>query len=551
MSPRAPPHGASVAYKRIRFLLACLLVDSLLDKNTKKRILSALNDLPKGSKAIDEAYDDALHRINCQLHGNQMLARSVLSWVTYAQRPLSTEELCHALAVEPGESEVDLDNIPDIEDIVSVCAGLVTVDDASNIIRFVHYTTQEYFERIRESWNPRAQHEIATACLTYLSHETFASGASKNSGDFQKRIKENPFFRYAATNWARHIFTIQEEVSQMALLFLQDEALLTSTSQMLYADDHLLHYLSPYHYELPESTTGLHLTARFGLLHLSKELLNTFSETVLLYANSQDTHDQTPLMCAAFNGHEEVVKLLLAQDDVEADLKSRLREVTALSEAVFEDNEAVVRLLLARDDVEVNSKDCDGLTPLSWTARYGNEAVVRLLLARDDVEADSKDGHGRTPLTWSTCYGNEAVVRLLLARDDVEVNSKDCDGLTPLSWAARYGHEAIVRLLLARDDVEADSKDTDGRTPLSWSAGRGHEAIVRLLLARDNVEADSKDSDGRTPLSWSACHGHEAITRLLLARDDVKADSKDRDRRTPLTWSACHGHEAIVRLLLA
>jgi hypothetical protein len=50
-----------------------------------------------------------------------------------------------------------------------VCAGLVAVDKESSIIRLVHYTTQEYFERVRIEWNPGAQEEIAVTCLQCLT----------------------------------------------------------------------------------------------------------------------------------------------------------------------------------------------------------------------------------------------------------------------------------------------------------------------------------------------------------------------------------------------
>jgi hypothetical protein len=62
----------------------------------------------------------------------------------YAETALNPTELCHALAVEPGTSGLDPDNIIDVEEIVSVCTGLVMVDKDSDIIRLVHYTTQEY-----------------------------------------------------------------------------------------------------------------------------------------------------------------------------------------------------------------------------------------------------------------------------------------------------------------------------------------------------------------------------------------------------------------------
>ena len=82
-------------------------------------------------------------RIERQFTDQEELAKQVLSWITCAERPLTILELQHALAVEVGESELDEDNLPELEDMVSVCAGLVTIDEESNVIRLVHYTTQE------------------------------------------------------------------------------------------------------------------------------------------------------------------------------------------------------------------------------------------------------------------------------------------------------------------------------------------------------------------------------------------------------------------------
>jgi hypothetical protein len=65
-------------------------------------------------------------------------------------KDLTTEDLGHTLAVELGDREMDLDNYADVDDIVSVYASLVTIDLESGIVRLVHYTTQEYFEKIRE-----------------------------------------------------------------------------------------------------------------------------------------------------------------------------------------------------------------------------------------------------------------------------------------------------------------------------------------------------------------------------------------------------------------
>ena len=229
-------------------------------------------------------------------------------------------ELCHALAVEPGESELDPDKIPDVEDMVSVCAGLVTVDDESNIIRLVHYTTQEYFERVRESWNPHTQQEIASACLTYLSFTKFASGASSSGEDLEARLAENFFFEYAATYWGHHVLGVQEEVSQLVLPFLQDESLVASTSQMTSVVGYSYRWYSQ---DYPRNMTGLHLAAKYGLLFLLEELLHVGGAKSVINADSKNNNGRTPLSWAAENGYEAVVKLLVEREDVDADSKDR------------------------------------------------------------------------------------------------------------------------------------------------------------------------------------------------------------------------------------
>jgi hypothetical protein len=117
----------------------------LTKKRSPKALRTALKNLVTGSGAYDYAYEDAMERINGQ--ATQELAKQVLSWITCAKRQLTTTELRHALGVEVGKSELDEENFPEIEDIVSSYAGLITIDEESGIIRLVHYIIQEYFER--------------------------------------------------------------------------------------------------------------------------------------------------------------------------------------------------------------------------------------------------------------------------------------------------------------------------------------------------------------------------------------------------------------------
>ncbi|MCJ1263487.1 hypothetical protein MMC22_003357 [Lobaria immixta] len=178
------------------FLLAQLHLDSLKDKTSPKAIKNALGNLPQGSDALDRAYDQAMKRIDDQGAGFRQLADQVLAWITHAQRPLTIVELQHALAIEEGEPELDQENITDVGELVSVCVGLVAIDQETNIIRLVHYTTQEYFRRICMQRFPDARKTIAVACLTYLSFDVFAKEDRleyDQQQHFESRLQQTPF----------------------------------------------------------------------------------------------------------------------------------------------------------------------------------------------------------------------------------------------------------------------------------------------------------------------------------------------------------------------
>ncbi|OBT62890.1 hypothetical protein VE03_07604 [Pseudogymnoascus sp. 23342-1-I1] len=533
------------------FLLAPLHLDSLEDEITKKAIRSGLKNLPRGSTAANETYDKAIKRIERQPPRRSERAKTVLSWITYAERQLTTTELCHALAVEEGDSELDEDNIPDIEDITSICAGLVEVDKESNVIRLVHYTTQEYFKGIREVWNPKAQEEIASTCLTYLSFETFDTGRCSSDADFESRLRQSPFLDYAARYWGNHALPVQQEIKRLALLFLCNMNHVSCSTQVMFVPDnryadysqHITKYLTDA--QDSKGKTPLSWAAEMGHDAVVELLLQQDGIAV----NSKDELGQTPLSLAAHWGHDGAVKLLLQQDGIAVNSKDKWDQTPLLLSA-HEGHDLVVRLLLQQDDIAVNSIDEWDQTPLSLAAREGHDSVVKLLLQHDDITVDFKDEWGQTALSEAANMGHEAVVKLLLKRDDVIADSKNYYKRTPLSRAAGMGHETVVKLLIDRDDVIADSKDNNGRTPLSWAAAELNEEVVNLFIEREDVVADTKDNNGRTPLSWAAGRGQKAIVKLLVNRDDVDPNSEDNDGHTPLWWAKenRHGNDKMVGL---
>jgi hypothetical protein len=154
----------------IRFLLAKLHIEALSKTATVKAVHQALQKLPKD---LDATYENVMTRINAQVDEDRKIAQSTLTWVVNARRPLTSLELCVALAIEPKTTELDNDNMTTIGIIVSVCAGLVIVDKHSSLVRLVHSTAQGYLDRIQTKIFPNAHFEITQSLLTYLQFEQF------------------------------------------------------------------------------------------------------------------------------------------------------------------------------------------------------------------------------------------------------------------------------------------------------------------------------------------------------------------------------------------
>lgn len=456
-----------------RFLLAQLHLDFLIGNASPKAVRAALAKLSFGSEAYDHAYKDVMERIEAQVTDKRDLAKQFLSWITYAKRQLTTSELRDALAVEIGESELDKENLPQIEDMVSVCAGLVTVDEESDTIRLVHYTTQEYFERTRTHWFPEAEIYITKTRVTYLSFSKFESGVCQTVADFKDRLLWNPFYNDAASNWGHHGRKALTLV-HMTIDFLNNDAKVEASSQALFAM--LTIFEISYSQIVPRQMGGIHLAAYFGL----HEELRAFLSGQ--YTDLTDRYDRTPVSYAAENGHEAVVELLL-EKDVDLESRDRREERTPLSYASGNGIEAIVKLLLEKD-VDLESKDSEARTPLLWAAN-GHEAAVKLLL-ENGVDLESQDRYDRKALSYAAENGHQAVIRLLLEKG-ADLESKDNDSQTPLLYVARYGDEAVAELLLMSNNSCINSRGKLGRSSVYWAVLRKQKAVLNSLSSHGGV----------------------------------------------------------------
>ncbi|RDB26552.1 Vegetative incompatibility protein HET-E-1, partial [Hypsizygus marmoreus] len=151
------------------FLVATFHIESLRKAHNAGEVLESLKVLPK---TIFGIYDDAMERIESH-SDHARLALQILSFLTHARRPLSITELQHFLAVKPGHKEFHDEYVTDKDILVSICEGLIVIDDGTRIVRLVHLTAQEYFDRIRTSKFTEGDRDMGHACLIYLSFDVF------------------------------------------------------------------------------------------------------------------------------------------------------------------------------------------------------------------------------------------------------------------------------------------------------------------------------------------------------------------------------------------
>ncbi|KAL4941531.1 hypothetical protein BDV06DRAFT_179665 [Aspergillus oleicola] len=360
----------------------CQLMALKRAKN-RNQLDDCLRSLPRD---LDETYERILCSID-RLYSEDV--RRILTVLCLAKRPLTLEELIDAHAVDLEEPpHLDREGRSyDQDDLIYVCRGLIEVavikgngSQETHVARIAHFSVQEYLESDRvlhqkakefAVQKDRANIEMAQICLAYLLEPRLSNDSLDAA-----RLTEFPLAHFAAMHWYDYYQQATGGNSDIEHLILR---LFTCEEKAFMVWVQLHDMDSPWRtsiaFELDVKSIPLpvYYSALLGLetvlIHMRRkgyEMINIINTKGGWLGNA--------LQAASFEGHENVVQILLAQG-AEVNAQGG-RYSNALQAASSGGHEEVVQILLARG-AEVNAQGGRYSNALQAASYGGHENVVR------------------------------------------------------------------------------------------------------------------------------------------------------------------------------
>ena len=286
---------------------------------------------------MDETYGRIIDSIRKKPQSIQNYAYRALSWIGYATRTLTVQELLVAVSVEANQYHLYDDDMVRLRDLLDYCNGLLTSD--GQLVRLVHFSARNYLDRHQVIPEDARETYRAIACSTYLSLDILKEFPSDPSpGNYIGLKTSFPFLDYAANNLAFHLSKVERKHYPKTT---------SAVMKLLEGQEHRRVYCK----------MNIKIGKPYGIPRLN-------------------------LACAI--GYEDAVGKLLEEGEVDINGKGPRDGLTSLSWAVIMGHEEVVKRLFAESKLDWN---CNGRTPLLLAVEWRRTGMIRLLLEKG-IEAN-------------------------------------------------------------------------------------------------------------------------------------------------------------------
>jgi WD40 repeat protein len=185
------------------FLWVRLVLKELRQVHTSAEIRQVLEDV---SSHMDELYVRILDAMSRAPYG-KVLAKAILTWTVCSARPLTVQELHHALQLNIGDTVDSAERA-----ITSNCDQLVYVDSQSRV-RMVHQTAREFLlhTKIDSEFaidRSLGHRQLAMTCLEFLSGNEMRGPRYRKLSASNVPKERSPFVNYSSNSLFEHIIHV-------------------------------------------------------------------------------------------------------------------------------------------------------------------------------------------------------------------------------------------------------------------------------------------------------------------------------------------------------
>ncbi|KAA8909382.1 hypothetical protein FN846DRAFT_615316 [Sphaerosporella brunnea] len=449
------------------FLELTLILDKLLDPETppeaKESIKGAMGSKLENGVLIS-LYETFLSEIPPQ---EQAWAGNVLSWLVFAQQPLTIKQLSVALAVDcyPVSSthtwKVERLIRPNFEvDLHYALGKLVRVE--GHEVYLAHPTVREFL--IARGMENR----IAIDCLRYIGFQNVGWEEVLQVCEIppqlrlpNSRLPSHEFLAYATLHWATSLrqSNNNDKAVAQALSFLRSG----STAVASWGEAYWALRKPAANQIKPCWDQPLQVAAHLGLTGVVNMLL----------AEDPNQDKRQALQIAVQAGHEDITQILLNYEP------SHWGSV--LFDACMFSHTSIVELVLQAGQTSLPPlEQCLFIAAERSCSKIACRLIDELIATETDAENrlnNVRSPSGDTPLILAARLGNEVIVKKLL-ENGADKSAVNGDNHTALHVAASCGHLSVVRALL-QEMVETDHENKALKVMVSHHFTSRHHAIIQ------------------------------------------------------------------------
>ena len=228
--------------------------------------------------------------------------------------------------------------------------------------------------------------------------------------------------------------------------------------------------------------------------------------------NEKNASGRTIFLQAVEHGSIEICKILLQCKDL--DINARYYDSSPLQIAIKLGNQELVKMILAHEQL---SKPISARAFLE-AIRRGDLDLVKKMVTHADIECCETFGKNNTPLI-SAVYNDESEIIKFLLDQKASQTAKNMFGMTAFLAAVDCNNEKAIELLLHDDPTQINVQANGGYTALMFATFHHYKNLIKLLLEH-NADPFIKDKNGRTPLMHAYLRGNHEIIQML--KDGMK-----------------------------